>query len=165
MALERLILLRHGKAEGRAPSGEDFDRALTERGHANARRIGQRLAELGIGIDLAIVSTAVRARQTWDEAGLAFPDARVDHRDELYHADPVALAEAAVEAGVGSVILVGHNPGMHALAFGLAQRGSAEPEAERVLREGFPTASAAVFGFPNGRAHCERVLTPRDEGA
>jgi len=164
MALERLILLRHGKAEGRAPSGEDFDRALTARGHANARRTGQRLAELGIGIELALVSSAVRAKETWDEAGLAFPNTPVEHRDELYHADPGALAEAAVEAGAASVVLVGHNPGMHALAFGLAQRGSAEPEAERVLREGFPTASAAVFRFADGHAHCERVLTPKDEG-
>jgi len=30
MSLERLILIRHGKAEGRSASGDDFDRALAE---------------------------------------------------------------------------------------------------------------------------------------
>ncbi len=30
--MDRLILLRHGKAEAEAPTGQDFDRALTGRG-------------------------------------------------------------------------------------------------------------------------------------
>ena len=163
MPLERLILLRHGNAERRAPSGEDFDRALTERGRRESRETGARLAEAGFSVDLALVSEARRARETWEEAGLAFPAAAAERRRSLYHASPADLWLAAEEAGARAVILVGHNPGMHALAFDLTSRGRTDPAVARALDRGFPTASAAVFRFEGGRPTCEAFVIPHGE--
>lgn len=163
MPLTRLILLRHGKAEQRSASGHDFDRALTERGRTECRRTGARLAEAGFTIELALVSAAVRARQTWDEAGLAFREAMVEHRRDLYQASAGELLEEAGASGVANVAVVGHNPSIHALAYELAARGKADPVLERRLHEGFPTAAAAVFRFEGGAAFCEAVMFPRDE--
>ena len=163
MPLERLILMRHGKAEERAASGKDFDRALAARGHAEAFGMGRRLAEGGFALELALVSPARRALETWEEAGAAFPGVRVELDPALYHADPTALLEAAEASGAASVILVGHNPGLHALAFELANQGRAAPGAGPALSQGFPTAAVAVFRFEGGTAVCEAFFTPRDE--
>ena len=59
--MDRLILLRHGKAEPDAASGQDFDRALTERGRRDTLIVAKALAEAGFAPDLVLVSTAVRA--------------------------------------------------------------------------------------------------------
>jgi phosphohistidine phosphatase len=163
MSLKRLILIRHGKAEARAASGEDFDRALTERGQTDARETGRRLAEAGFAPDLALVSAATRASQTWDEAGRAFPDARVERMRSLYHEGPAGMLQAARAAGADCVAIVGHNPGMHALAFELVARGRAEPAVIRRLREGFPTACAVVFRLDDGGPVCEALISPKDE--
>ena len=162
MSLKRLILMRHGKAEPKAASGEDFDRALVKRGRIEAAETGRRLASAGFVPDLALVSAAKRALETWRAAVPAFPAAHVEEVRALFHANPtdtIALAEAA---GAETVMVVGHNPGMHALAFALAAQGEADRSALRVLREGFPTASAAVFRFEAGRPVCEAVIVPGD---
>lgn len=163
MPLKRLILIRHGKAEARSVSGQDFDRALTERGHAESQETGRRLAEAGFAPDLGLVSEAVRASETWDEAALAFPSARVERIKSLYNASAGQFLEAAKASGAESVAVVGHNPGMHALAFELAARGMAKPAIVRRLREGFSTASAAVFRFDDGKPTCEGLFVPKDE--
>jgi phosphohistidine phosphatase len=165
MPLQRLILLRHGKAEERAASGKDFDRALAPRGHAEARETGHRLAEAGFVPELALVSSAVRAKETWDEAAQAFPETRLELTPALYHASPTIMLEAAEETEASSVILVGHNPGMHALAAHLATRGVAPVDVGRALTNGFPTAAAAVFRFEGRSALCEAFFSPRDETA
>ena len=45
--MERLILLRHAKAEVDAASGRDFDRALTERGRRDAALDGEGAPQIG----------------------------------------------------------------------------------------------------------------------
>jgi phosphohistidine phosphatase len=164
MPLQRLILLRHGKAEERSSSGKDFDRPLAPRGHREAREMGQRLADAGFRPDVALVSPARRAAQTWEEASAAFPDARLDLIPALYNANPTALMEAAEDSGAGTAILVAHNPGMHALAFELVTRGPAGSTTGRAIAHGFPTAAAAVFRFEEGKPVCEALFTPKDEG-
>ena len=61
--MRRLLLLRHAKA---APSDgvEDYDRALTERGREDARRMGDLIAARGLVPDLLIYSSAERTRET-----------------------------------------------------------------------------------------------------
>ncbi|RZI38025.1 hypothetical protein EGT07_36305 [Herbaspirillum sp. HC18] len=67
--------------------------------------------------------------------------------DKLYLAPPsVMLARLRKTANtVPHVMMVGHDPGMHALAKTLA--GEGEPEAMSALRHKFPTAGLAVFAF------------------
>ncbi len=110
--MRRLILVRHAKAESRASDGEDIDRALTARGRRDAALVAGVLARAGLTPDLALVSPALRARETWQRAQAAFPGVETQVRDGLYNA---ALEEVAEELGVGtqdaaSVIVVGHNP-------------------------------------------------------
>jgi len=162
MSLERLILIRHGKAEGRSASGDDFDRALAERGRVESRETGARLAERGFVPDLALVSAARRTVETWEALGPAFPAARSEVSKALYLAGPDELLRAAHAAEAGAVALVGHNPGMHTLAYRLITGGLAEAGIARRIGAGLPTASAVVIRFDNGRAVCEALFTPRD---
>ena len=58
--MERLILMRHGKAERHAQTGGDFERALVESGRADASMMGKLLAGLAYAPDLLLVSSARR---------------------------------------------------------------------------------------------------------
>lgn len=163
--MQRLILLRHGKAESVAATGGDFERGLTERGLRDAMLIGQALAAAGVIPDLAIVSAARRARETWAAAAPAFPYARCETSRILYLASSEQLAHAALNATepVNCLILVGHNPGMHDFAVSLF--GDKGPLAGTPLASGFPTAAAAVFQVdPSGASTFERLFLPRDHG-
>jgi phosphohistidine phosphatase len=50
---------------------------------------------------------------------------------------------AQVDDRESSVLVIGHNPGLHELALRLARHGDNEARAR--LREGFPTAALAVL--------------------
>lgn len=146
--MDRLILLRHGKAEADAASGRDFDRPLTGRGRRDALIVAKALDEAGLRPDLVLVSPAARAAQTWEAMAEVFPEAEVKADPELYEISPDAiLALARSEAGAArTVMVVGHNPGLGQLAAWLAQ--DAPPgEARARIAQGFPTAAAAVIGF------------------
>jgi len=75
--MRRLILFRHAKTEARSPSGDDASRRLTERGRDEAALMGRVLAEAGFLPDLALVSPAVRARETWEALAASLPKASV----------------------------------------------------------------------------------------
>ena len=79
-AMRRLMLLRHAKTERAVPGKRDRDRKLTKRGHTDARAIGAYMAQHGLVSDLALVSPATRARETWTLAAdyFAKPPKAVD---------------------------------------------------------------------------------------
>jgi phosphohistidine phosphatase len=163
--MDRLILLRHGEAERDSATGEDYDRPLAKRGRKESASAGEALADLGLIPDLALVSGALRARETWMAAAPAFPKARVKFEDRLYLAEPEVvrrLAEAAGE-GVGAVMVVGHNPGLHELVMALLIEGGGPPSAISRAQGGFPTGAAAVFLIgPSGRPAHDGLFYPRD---
>ena len=165
MSMRRLILMRHGEAERPHPGLEDFDRALDEEGRGESRRMGQALAEAGYAPDLALVSAAKRTIETWTEAATAFPEGiEVDQNRKLYVASAATLAAAVTEAAdrAQTIMLVGHNPGIHQYAAHLAKQGGMGGDARRVL-DRFPTGSAAVFAIDaEGRPTLERALMARD---
>lgn len=153
--MQRLIILRHGDAEKARAGMDDFERGLTDEGRTEAARAGRLLADTGAVPDLALVSDARRARETWEAAAAAFPgaEARFEHR--LYNAPVSTLAKAAEEglAQASTVILVGHNPGLHGLALDLARHDGGQ-----ALGMGFPTGCAAVFAFEDGKPRFERLI-------
>ena len=117
-----LILLRHAKSDW-TEFVVDIDRPLAERGRGQAPLAGRWLAARTGPVDLAIVSPAQRARETWElvSAELATaPPARFD--DSVYAASADRLLDVVREVpeDVRTVILVGHNPGMEVLASHLA---------------------------------------------
>ena len=161
--MERLILFRHGKAEARAESGEDFDRDLVERGRSDARLTAEAIKAAGFEIDRALVSAACRAQGTWEAAGEVFPQAVVETRPELYESDARTLLKAGQTPLGGTVAVVAHNPGLQILAITLAGQSGARSYEKR-LRQGFPTAAAAVFGFRDDRVEALGLFYPRDYG-
>jgi phosphohistidine phosphatase len=166
--MHRLILFRHAKTEARAPDGEDIDRALVERGRADAERMGGMLAHAGLAPDLVLLSPALRARETWALASPAFPPTRVEIRDGLYDATPEEVADELTRgvASADTVMVIGHNPSLHELAISLLEDGRADSvDIERVAA-GFPTATAAALRLDGaGRARLEALFLIRDQGA
>ena len=163
--MQRLILMRHGEAERQVPGLGDFDRGLTAEGRTEARLVGKALAKAGMSPDLALVSPARRALETWRAAAEAFPGAREQPDASLYAASAVRLAAAVRDAAPGGevVMLVGHNPGIHQYAIHLAIQAGATEARAKPLFERFPTATAAVFAIdPSGRPAFERLLLARD---
>jgi phosphohistidine phosphatase len=98
-----LWLLRHAEAADGSP---DDDRPLTERGIAQAEAAGLALDTLGIAIDACLSSPKLRALQT---AQLACAPLGVEFTVEPRLAGaPFDVADLA--AGLGEVLLVGHDP-------------------------------------------------------
>jgi phosphohistidine phosphatase len=167
--MKRLILLRHAKTERTAESGEDFDRALTASGQAEAALISRLLSAAGLIPDRVLVSAAKRAQQTWAAARAALPDAHVEVRDDLYDApSSQLLAAAKAQAQAHTVMIVAHNPGIQSLAVELADRATLiDADAKARLSQGYPTATAIAFEFDDGRTGCLGLFlsNPQGEGA
>ena len=154
--MRRLMLLRHAKTEHDAPSGHDHDRRLDERGRLDAAAIGTWIGRHPPFPDTVMVSTAVRARQTWEIASDAMKDAardgspqpHVELLDEIYGAEPTQLLKIIRMADVADpkrLMLIGHNPGMHELALMLA--GGGDAAAKKSLEDNLPTAGLAILDF------------------
>jgi phosphohistidine phosphatase len=164
--MERLILMRHGEAERPAPGLEDFDRALDAEGRAEARLMGEVMARAGLEPDLALVSSARRTLETWKAVVEAFP-CEIDLQEDrsLYAASASRLAAAAklVAPRGRTLMMVGHNPGVHQYAIHLARQAGASEAQVRPLYERFPTGSVVVFAMEaDGSPSFERLLLVRD---
>jgi phosphohistidine phosphatase len=144
----RLVLLRHAKTEW--DDEDDQDRSLADRGRADAPLAGRWLAGTGVTPDLALCSTAARCRETWELVAAELPDRpRTVHDERLYEAaspDELIPVLNGISDEVGDAVLIGHNPGVRALADALA--GDADGELlPRMNRSGFPTCGIAVLTF------------------
>jgi phosphohistidine phosphatase len=162
--MDRLILFRHGKAEGESATGGDFDRRLTPRGVEESAATAERLAALGVAPAIALVSPAARTRGTWAAAEPALSGGEVRWEPGLYDAEPAAireLIELAAEDTPGAVVVVGHNPGLQELTLELMRRAGAAPEHVGEATRRFPTAAAAVFRVDaQGRLAFEALVSP-----
>lgn len=162
--MRRLMLLRHAKTEHDAPSGQDHDRRLDDRGRLDAAAIGDWIGRHPPLPDAVLVSTAVRAQQTWEIAGQAMKDAireqpasrrrewqtkwQAEFLADIYGAEPAQLLHVIRMAEVtspGHLLVVGHNPGMHELALMLT--GSGDAAAKKALEDNLPTAGLAILDF------------------
>jgi len=145
--LRRLVVLRHAKSAW--PTGvPDHERPLAPRGRRDAPAAGRALAEADCLPDLALCSTAVRARQTWELAAEQWgtpPPVRLDER--LYGADVPELLEAVREVPdqVGTLLLIGHNPGLEELVVELA--GDGLDDALDEVRTKYPTSAVAILAW------------------
>ncbi len=165
--MDRLILMRHGKAERHAAQGGDFERALAERGRQDVALIASALAAEGLAPDLVLVSAARRTRETWEAAAGAFPGATAEVLRNLYHAEAqeVLAAVREADAPAGTVMVVGHNPGLHDLSLRLAMGAPADAGEITKLRGRFPTATAAVFDIDaSGAPRLARVFYASEHG-
>lgn len=144
-----LSLLRHGKSAWDDPRLDDHDRPLAKRGRIAAAEMGAYIAAHGLKPDLLLCSDAVRARQTLklvlDCFGAPTPKAKIE--PELYLATPTTMLDHVHRTAndVRHLTIIGHNPGMHALALDLTGRGQRRDIASMAVK--FPTCALAVLTF------------------
>jgi phosphohistidine phosphatase len=142
-----LVVMRHAKAEQFAAS--DHARELTARGRVDAADAGAWLAEHDVVPDLALVSGAMRARQTW-EAVSASADWSLDaeYDEALYAAGPESTLDIIrlSRPTARSLIFIGHNPTAAYLAQ-LLDDSTGDEDAIRGMAEGYPTSAVAVFEY------------------
>ena len=149
--MRRLILFRHAKAEPRAAGEDDFDRPLSPRGRDDAALIGQALAAEGLVPDYALISPARRTAETWICARDPFPRIRA------------AIAQVAERCD--TLIVIGHNPGIHELAVELLLDAGASAAAIEPVAARFPTGTAAVFAIDEvGRASLDGLFLAKALG-
>ncbi len=167
--MARLLLLRHAKTEPAEAGERDRDRKLMKRGRADAPVIGAYMAHHGFLPDLALVSPAKRAQETWALVAAAFAKApRMITDQRVYNASPEALIGVIGEAHKAHTLaVVGHNPGLHELALRLIASGDVGMREE--LKDKLPTSGLVVIDLAVddwGSVHphagrLERFVSPR----
>jgi phosphohistidine phosphatase len=164
-----LFLLRHAKSSWDDPTLVDYDRPLAPRGRRAAARIAAHVGRQGISPALVLCSPAQRTRETLAAIAPELGAHEVAFEEGLYGAEAFELLDRlrAVSESVPSVLLVGHNPGLHELALFLAEPSG---EVGRVA-EKFPTgalATLAVDGawseLDEGGARLLEYVVPRELG-
>ena len=167
----RLSLLRHAKSSWDDPKLSDHERQLTRRGTKAAVRIGRYISEHDLAPDLILCSDAIRTRATLalilSTLGKAPPVTTIT--EKLYLAIPDAILRIIKrEAGDAEhIMIIGHNPGLHALALSLPATGTKSDLTS--LAQKFPTAALVHITFPHktwnalhpATGHLEHYVTPR----
>jgi phosphohistidine phosphatase len=165
-----LTLFRHAKSSWADPSLQDFDRPLARRGEVAAPLMGAFLTERGLIPDLVLCSASRRTRQTLSLAfGHLKSPPKTQFLDEIYHATVPALTAIIRRAPASKhhLMLVGHNPGLQALALDLI--GGGDPAGRRGIAHKFPSAAVAVMTFDavnwtairSGAAYLTIFMTPK----
>lgn len=154
MTPRRLVLLRHAKAEALGAL-DDAARALATRGRSQATVIGQCLKDDLGAFDIALVSTALRTRETFRLLAQQVDVGAHEFRDELYGADvdDVIAAVRGIDSRHARVLVVGHEPTISATAAYL--HGQRDQLSSQVSL-GVPTATACVLELEGAWADLDR---------
>ncbi len=165
-----MFLLRHAKSSWADPALADHDRPLAPRGRRAAKRIADYVRSEGVRPALVLCSSARRARETLTELNEALGDqAEVLVTDDLYGADAGEILHrlGEVDQNIASVMIVGHNPGLHDLALELTGDGAAAAISQ--LHTKFPTGALATLHvgpirwgeLGAGQAYLASLVLPR----
>ena len=168
--MKTLTLLTHAKSSWDAPAS-DFDRPLNKRGHKAARTIGRALRTRGVEFDAVIASPAARVVETVKDVADGYGSAiRPVYDARVYLASVATLLAVVREAddAADRLLLVGHNPGLEALAMLLTVDHGNGLRAELATK--YPTATVAEIVLPvehwkdvaAGRGELARFIRPRD---
>jgi phosphohistidine phosphatase len=151
VAMRHLFLLRHGKSAW--PEGvADHDRPLAPRGQSAVPLIGQRLKAIQPHFDRVLVSDARRTRETFARLQTVMPDLQPIIEPAIYEATPARLFRLVQDLPdeAETVLMIGHNPGFHALALYLAGAEGGDGEAYRRLERKLPTAGLIHIALASG---------------
>ncbi|WP_370330827.1 histidine phosphatase family protein [Mycolicibacterium hippocampi] len=151
--IRTLLLLRHAKSD--YPSGvDDHERPLAERGIREATLAGDWIRTNVGDVDAVVCSTATRTRQTLERTGIT---AAVQYVDRIYDSTPGIVideingvrsrfaADLGDHAELTTLLVVGHEPVMSALALNLANDDTNNGAAAQEISAKFPTSSIAVL--------------------
>jgi phosphohistidine phosphatase len=137
--MKKLVIIRHAKSDWQDTTIDDFDRPLNDRGLKDAPFIGKFLKEKDLEPDLIISSPAKRAITTAEfiakEVGY---EKAITPNQYIYEAYVNTLQEIVsfIYDEYDTVFLVGHNPGVSALAYMLSD-----------LKESIPTCATVEIDF------------------
>lgn len=145
-----LILMRHATAD--ADGGGDHARALSLQGVGEARAVGQDWPDWLSWPDHALVSDARRTQQSLQALAETRSLAKTESESGLYLASAAAMLERIqrVPTGIHSLLVLGHNPGIHELALllvPLSERRES-PMLMGALTKGFAPADLCVLWIP-----------------
>lgn len=166
-----LSLLRHAKSSWSDPELDDHERPLAKRGAKAIPALAKFVRQEKLRPSLVLCSDAIRTRATLALllAELGPPAPQVIFDDALYLASPDAIRTelGRAEDSATHVLVVGHNPGLHALALELVGEGDRKMLA--MLAREFPTGALAVISFDatswkdlkSASGHLEHFTTPR----
>lgn len=113
-----LLIARHAKSSWKSDALDDHRRPLNARGVRDAPVVAAALLQAGHWPDRVYSSDAQRTRQTWAEMAAVGPERPVEFDRRLYLAGLSEVREWASDwpAGVGRVLVIGHNPGWEEMA-------------------------------------------------
>jgi phosphohistidine phosphatase len=145
-----LILLRHAKSD--YPDGvADHDRPLAPRGQREASLAGDWLRTDSLiqpRVQAVLCSSATRTRETLARTGL---NAEIRFVDRIYDATPGAVIDEINDAedtfgfDVRTLLVIGHEPAMSALALSLADITASNTDAVEAISTKYPTSAMAVL--------------------
>jgi len=135
--------MRHAKSD--YPEGvADHERPLAPRGIREAALAGDWIRANVPSVDAVLCSTATRTRETLANTRI---DAPVDFVDPLYDSTAGTVIDVinGVGSGVGTLLVIGHEPTMSQLALGLADPHTSNEEAAERISTKYPTSAIAVL--------------------
>lgn len=169
--MKTLTLLRHAKSTWDDPVARDFDRPLNKRGRRAAQTVGREMRVQGLKFDRVVASPAVRVKETLE--GIADGYGRsleADFDQRVYLASTVILLDIVHSQAdeAEAVLIVGHNPGLEALALALTADGRDDFRKEIAVK--YPTATLTQISLPverwadvsEGEGTITRFIRPRD---
>lgn len=139
--MKTLLVMRHAKSDWGAAFDDDHERPLAPRGVKAARRMGAFVRDAGVTPQLAISSTALRARTTVELAAEAGEwSCSVETTRDLYGGDVERILEvvSGSDPGLERVLIAGHQPTWSTLVSWLIGGG----------RVRMPTAAIACLDLP-----------------
>ena len=170
--MKTLGLFRHAKSDWHDPRARDFDRPLNLRGERGAALMGRHIRDHGVRWSHVVASPAIRVAETIELAAKAAGHSfKLNWDRRVYLASSATLLDLLRDQSDahGSVMLVGHNPGLEDLIFDLVPDDGTSPMRDSV-EEKFPTAAYAVLDLDIGKwadlhDNCARLVhltRPRD---
>lgn len=148
-----LILFRHGKSDWDAAFASDHERPLASRGKEAARCMGKMLAQTRQVPELAVSSSALRARSTLQLA------ARAGHwhctmsiESALYDTTASAVLSwlKSLEGAPNHILLIGHEPTWSEFAGRLIGKGTLRVPTATMLRIDFEIENWQQLAFGQG---------------
>jgi phosphohistidine phosphatase len=170
--MTRLLLLRHAKAVPQEDEMADRDRPLADKGARQMRQLAAWAEGRRLRPELVLCSSAARTRQTLALIAPKLKNPETLYEEGIYLADPRALLNRLrkMPGACASVLVVGHNPGLHELGVLLLQGGAGA--LARRLKDGMPTGALAVFELDGpwaslgpGAGRLVEYVTPKELGA
>jgi phosphohistidine phosphatase len=146
--VKTLYLLRHAKADPAARGAADIDRPLSSRGRDACVDMAAYMKKKRYVPACALSSPSARTRETLERicaaSGFTIPERIID-KLYLAEADEIVHYVRLVSDAVDSVMVVGHNPGMHHAALMLS--GPDQTRLRHMLELKYPTGTLCILRF------------------